>query len=277
MKRIWLCKLSALFLVIAFGIVPCWSQQTAPASGVDPKADKLLRAMSDLMANAKNVSFRTTEIHDRIRASGKKVQVKVAREGIVRRPDSVWIHAITHAPDRDRELSLWYDGKTLTYQSDKEKVYARTKVPPTIDETLDYIGDRLDTPTPMADLLYSSPYDSYVAAEGTTGQYVKTEKINNQSCAQLAFQNPVVDFRLWVNEGKQPELCQLEITYKFDEGKPKVVITFLEWNFAPQIAENTFIHTPPADYKKIKIIGSVELVQQPKEQQPQTQTQEQNR
>jgi len=259
--------LIALLFAISSGIAIS-AEQTAPAQTVDEKADQLMHKMSDLMAHSKSFTFKTKERHDRIRPSGKKVQVEVSRETSVRRPDGVWMHAITQAPDLSRQISLWYDGKTLTLQSDKEKVYAHTKMPPTIDETIDFVGSTLDIPTPMADVLYSSPYDAFMSPD-TTGGYVKLDKIEGTQCHQLAFQNSMVDWSIWIADGERPLLRKLEIIYKLDEGSPKASMTFFDWNFEAQIAEGTFSHQPPADYQKIQIVGRAPMeTEQPAQTQP---------
>ncbi len=261
-------RMFSAVLIALFCASPAWSEVTAAGTKLDPKADQLLRSMSDLHGKSNNFTFRTSEVHDRMRPTGKMVQAQVTRQATVHRPDGLMFRASVKAPDAERELGLWYDGKTLTLQSDKEKVYSRTKMPPTIDDAIDYAGEYLDMPMPMADVFYSSPYDAMMSPD-TTGGYVKLEKIGEKSCHQLAFQNSVVDWRIWIAEGDQPLLCQLEITYKLDEGKPKALMTFMDWNFAPEIAADTFAHQPPADFAKIKIIGRVPL----NEEQPQTQPQ----
>ena len=251
----------ATFFAVAFAMHTFAQQtqtqeeaRTTPEIQIDKKADQLMHSMSDLLANAKNISFRTKGTEEKIRPSGKKVAVQVTREVILHRPDGYWLHMVAQAPDGTRDLKVWYDGKTLTLQSDKEKVYAHTKMPPTIDEAFDFIGSTLNTPTPMADVVYSDPYDSFFS-DDTVGGYVKLEKIQGVSCHQLAFKNRLINWRIWIADGKEPRPCKLELTYKQDFEKPVYSITFLDWNFNAQIAENQFAHVPPADYQKIKIVG----------------------
>jgi hypothetical protein len=267
-----------IFLLLFFSVsLPMVgvAQQTAPAKTVDERSDQLLRKMSDLLANAGSMTLKVKEVRDKIRATGEKIQVRNLRDIAVRRPDGIWIRAVSQTPDQSRDYSLWYDGKTLTLQSDKEKVYAHTKMPPTIDEAFDFAGSTLNLPTPMADILYSSPYDAFMSAE-TTGGYVKLDKVEEKSCHELAFQNPVVDWRIWIADGDQPLPCQLEITYKLDEGSPKINMTFLDWNLSPQLAADLFTHQPPANYQRIKIIGRVPVEEeQPAGANPQTQENQQ--
>ena len=228
-------------------------QRTTPLIQIDKKADELMHKMSDLLANAKDISFRTKGTEEKIK-SGKKVPVQVTREVVMHRPDGAWMHFTSQASDRNRDLQMWYDGKTLTLQSDKEKVYARTKTPPTLDETYDFVGSTLNMPTPMADLLYSDSYDSFFS-DDTVGGYVKLDKVEGLSCHQLAFKNRLINWRIWIAAGNEPKPCKLELTYKRDFDKPVYSITFLDWNFAAKIADGQFTHEPPAGYQKIKIIG----------------------
>ena len=248
------------------------STEPTKAPVVDKKAEELLKKMSDLLANSQNFTFRTKGVEERVRRNGKKVAVEITRDVAVRRPDGVWVHATGKAPDKSRDVSIWYDGKTLLLQSENEKVYARTKVPPTIDETLDYVGSTLRIPTPMGDVLYSSPYDAYLSAD-TSARYVKLTNVDGKSCHELAFQNPGLDYTIWVADGEQPLLCKLELSYKTDEKTPKATMTFYDWNFSPQFAADRFTHEPPAEFKKIQIIGRVDLEEEQSSEAP-TQTQE---
>jgi hypothetical protein len=260
-----------VLLVVVLGVTMA-AEQTKKSNKVDKKADQLLRQMSDVLANAKTFTFRTKGVEERVRADGTKVAAEVQREVVVRRPNGVWVHASVKAPDQSRELNIWYDGKTISLQSDNEKVYARTKVPPTIDETLDYLGSTLNLPMPVGDVLYSSPYDAYMT-DDTTAKYLKLTSVEGKSCHELSFQNPVLDYKIWVAEAEQSVPCKLEINYKLDYKSPKYSITFYDWNFAPQIAENRFTHEPPAGFHKIQIIGRVPLDEQPASK-TETQTQE---
>jgi hypothetical protein len=221
---------------------------------IDAKADQLLHSMSDLLGKANAFSFTTSETHDRHKRSGKTGKVSFSRELMLKRPDGLWIKA---TGEKGGMAGVWYDGKTLTLQSDVEKVFTKVVMPPTLDQALDYTADHLDLPMPMADLFYSSPYKSLVTPE-TTGNYVKSETIEGTDCAQLSFQDPNVDWRIWIAEKDQPIVCQLELTYKQEEGKPKSFMTFRDWNFSPKVDPNLFTHIPPKGYERIPILGDAD-------------------
>ena len=194
---------------------------------------------------------------------------KGSRDVILNRPDKLRMKYVYEGSPQ-KSLNFWYDGTTATLESPLEKVYARTKMPPNLDDMLDYAGITLDTPMAMADLFYSSPYESYMSPE-TSGTYVKLEQIGKLSCHQLAFQSPLIDYRIWVADGSKSFPCQIELIYKMDEGSPKTLISFSDWNFSPAVAADTFAHEPPADFKKIKIVAKVPVEDPSTQTQPQTQ------
>ncbi len=228
-----------------------FSQQTQRASGIDPKADELLRKMSDLLAGAKTFSFRTDEVHEKIRRNGEKKEIRFTREVIVRRPDGLWQRAIGSGPN-NLDFTFWYDGTTVVLQSNAMEMFAKTAAPGNIDDTMNYIGDRFDIPMPMGDVISYSIYDSTIG-EGTTGNYVKVDDIEGVACHQLSFHAEVVDWTVWISQGEKPVLCRLQITYKSVEKEPKVLMTFRDWNFAPVISASTFTHVPVDGYSRIRI------------------------
>ena len=110
-----------------------------------------------------------------------------------------------------------------------------------------------DVRMPIADLLYSVPYASYVDST-TVGRYVGTETIDGVSCHHL-FEHPGIDYEMWIRDGEQPLPCKLVLTYKLDEGAPKSVLTFSGWDVAPDFAPELFTYTPPEGYARIAFVA----------------------
>jgi len=223
---------------------------TAHAAAVEPKADALLRSMSDLLAKTQTLRFTTEEHHERLRRNGERVNLDFSREATVRRPNGLRFDI----KSGERSGLLVYDGKKISFEGNAKKVWAQTAVPPTIDQAMDYIGTRLGIPMPMADILYSSPYDALVG-DGTTGKYVGVEKIAGNSCHHLSFQDKVVDYDVWVRDGEQALPCQIELHYKLDAGEPVSRITFKDFDLSPSVSDSAFAFTAPADYRRIRVVG----------------------
>jgi hypothetical protein len=248
---------SLLVLLLICGTGPVYSQNVDATKG-----EAFLKQMSEKLAASKSFSFSTTELQDKIGADGKKAQLKFSRDALVRRPDGVWTHF-----QGERDWKLWYDGKFLTIVSDKDKIFVQRATPKTIDETMDFIAERFDMDLPMSDILYSSPYEAFMAG-GSKGGFVGVEQIEGASCSHLSYQNKAVAWHLWINE-KDSLPCKLQIQYKETEGQPVSEITFRNWNLAANVKENAFAFNIPAGYERIPILERVRLKEV---DEPQTQT-----
>ncbi len=255
-RQAWIQALGLTVLLVACN--PAQSQEPDAIKG-----DMLLKQMSDKLSTSKSFSFNTSELHDKTGPNNKTTQMKFSRDALVRRPDGLWSHF-----QGDRVWKLWYDGKFLTIVSDKDKIFVQRATPRTIDETLDFIAERFDMDLPMSDILYSSPYDAFMAG-GSKGGMVGVEQIDGASCSHLSYQNEAANWHLWINE-KDSLPCRLEIQYKEEEGQPISQITFHNWNLAAVVQDDAFAFKIPNGYERIPILERVRLKEV---DEPQTQTQ----
>jgi hypothetical protein len=204
--------------------------------------------MSDALANASSFTFSTEEEHIRPGRGPEPVTRKVARQVAIRRPDGLWFSATG-----DRQGQVWFDGEKATLVSHPEQVWASVTLPNTLDEALDQIAVRYAIPMPMADVLYSSPYES-LWTEDTTGGWVGLEEVAGRSCHHLAFQQEVVDWELWVAEAEPALPCRLAIVYKQEPGETRSTITFSDWQLGEEIPDSRFSAEIPEDYERIGVV-----------------------
>ena len=170
----------------------CSREPTTPEAKRQ-RGDEIVRRMSDHLARARTFTVETTDTRTRARG-GKEITVRTTRRLTVRRPDRLALRVTG-----DMDLRGWYDGSKLTFVSDPQKVWARVNGAPTIDDTLDRLADHLAMPMPMADFLYSSPYEALIGTK-STGGYVGRETIDGVPCLHVAYTHPAVDWDLWVSE-----------------------------------------------------------------------------
>jgi hypothetical protein len=242
---------SACFAVLL--AAACSREPTTPEARRQ-RGDEIVRRMSDHLARAHTFSVQTTDTRTRTRA-GKDVTVHTTRELTVRRPDRLALRVTG-----DLDLRGWYDGSKLTFVSDQAKVWARADAAPTIDDTLDRMAERLAMPMPMADFLYSSPYDALIGS-ASTGGYVGRETIGGVSCVHVAYQHPRVDWDLWIPEEGDPLPKQFRLTTKGATRTRTNEVTFDTWRYGVDVADATFTPEVPAGYERIQIVvGEAEPV-----------------
>ena len=125
-------------------------------------------------------------------------------------------------------------------------------MPPTLDATLDALSERLGVPMPVADYLYSSPYNALMSAD-TAGGYVGRETLDGVRVVHLAFTHPKVDWELWLPETGDPLPKKLIVTAKAVEGRPSAQVVFSDWNLSPEIPADRFTPSIPAGYERLDV------------------------
>jgi hypothetical protein len=218
------------------------------------KGDELLRQMSRTLATAQAFSYRAEQSIERVRGGGERVTEQFSQLITVRRPNQV---AFTEQ-GADRDVKAWYDGTRVTLVANRQKVWVRGPMPATLDEAMDFVSAEYDVKLPTADLLYSSPYDALITPD-TTGGWVNVENVGNRSCDHLSYQQPVVDWQIWLTQDERRLPCQLQITYKTDPGQPVTRVVFFDWNPSPTIADATFQAVIPDGYNRIKLMRHATL------------------
>jgi hypothetical protein len=227
--------------------------QTLTPEAARAKGDALLREMSKNLSALQTFAYTVDERRQAPGQSDAKSQMRVTRHVIVRRPNAV---AFTGKGDRG-DSAGWYDGKQLTLVSHRDKVWARGPMPPTLDEALDFLSNEYDVQMPTADLLYSSPYDAFMAKD-TTGGWVDTQHVGDRVCEHLAYRQPVVDWELWLSTDRSLP-CQLKVTYKQIPGTPSTLVTYHGIE-NPQVTDDTFKPKVPDGYNRIKIIRHATVI-----------------
>jgi hypothetical protein len=239
-------RVLALLIATTFSLASADSQPAKPDEK-QARGDQILREMSNAVAGVKILSFTAEEFSEKVGKGGQKSQAHVMRDVVVRRPNG-----FRSLVEGDRGVNAWYDGKELTLVSDAKKVWATGEVPPTLDETMDYVADVYDLKLPWADLLYSSPYEALTSTD-TAGGWVDVETIDGKECDRLSYQQPVVDWQLWVTRAERyPK--QLQITYKQDPGAPVMRVVFKRMALSSPVDDDTFQAKVPDGYTQIPLV-----------------------
>lgn len=247
----------AMVAAALLALVTGCNQTTRPLTPEEARAkgDGMLRQMSQSAAAGQAFSFTADEVRERVAANGAKTEARFTRQVTVRRPNAL---AFTSKGD-ERDSSAWYDGKFLTIVSHREKVWAKGPMPDTLDAAIDYLSAEYAIQMPTADLLYSSPYDALMTAD-TTGGWVDVQKVGDRSAEHLSYQQPVVDWEIWLTQDDRRLPIQFQITYKTEPGKPVVRVIYHDLNTTPQVSDETFAAKIPDGYQRIKIMRHASVV-----------------
>jgi hypothetical protein len=237
-------RIVALACLLA-AVVP--QAASGQAEGIDPKAEKLLRASTDYVAGLKRFSIDTRSTLEVVLVSGQKIQFDNATRVAVQRPNKLRAERIGDLVDQ----AFYYDGKSITLHNPSEKVYATVAAPGTLEEMLDFARTKLDIVAPAADLIYKNAYE--VLTQGvTTGFVVGKGVVEGVRCDHLAFRAPHVDLQIWIQEGSQPLPRKMVITTKDVDNAPQFVMVATKWNLAPKFTDSIFSFKPPKGVQQVE-------------------------
>ena len=234
---------TALALTVGVLLAPACSRDPEPNTpAAAAEGERLMRQMSDTLASASRFTFATTEsLEHPDRSTGRVLHF--TRTVTVRRPDAMFFE-VNGVGDTALDVSAYYDGRTVSLRNNAHGVWAETSVPGTLDAMLDDVAKRYSLPVPIADVIYSLPYEAFVGRD-TKGGFVGRETIDGIECAHLKYVDNLVDVEIWIPSSGQPLPRRVELVYKRAPGAPRARIDFTSWDLAPRVEDDdTFTFRP---------------------------------
>jgi hypothetical protein len=224
------------------------SESEAPANpDIDLEAMKILDASASFLASQQSFSVTTETSYEVLQESGQMIEFGATRTAKLKRPDKLRIDAEDRAGE---QRGFIFEGRELTIFDIDENVYASVAHPGDIDEALEYLDTKLQTPTPLAEFFYNRPFE--VWNEGlTSAQYVGDDNLAGTPCAHLAFRNERVDFQIWIALGDKPLPLRVIIHYKLHPGMPQYRAQFSKWDLSAKLQDKDFVFKPAKGAEKI--------------------------
>jgi hypothetical protein len=246
MKRSFVAVLFALAVPGFAAAPPPVPAPSSPPPGVEVRADQELRRMGAFMAKLPRFAFEAEETFDEIEAGEPRRQLTNVRRAAVERPGRLAADATGDTQNR----ASWYDGRTLTILDKEHNTYATVDVPATIDAALDMLVDAYDVVLPLADLLYSDPYQVLIGGV-TYGRYLGLHLAAGVPCHHLAFAQDTIEWQIWIDAGEDPLPRKLVITYVMEEGEPQYSATIRRWSLTPTFTEGLFTFEAPDGARRV--------------------------
>ena len=159
---------------------------------------------------------------------------------VVRRPDRLRVDV----NGDDGETQLFYDGKTTSLYGPQAKKYASAAAPDNIEAMLHAMGKRLHVDFPLADFVDNAPAKSVLFGI-TSGREVNTVTIDGTPCAHLVFDQPGIEFEIWIEKTDRALPRRLVATYHSVPDQPIFYAAFSDWNFDIHPADAEFVFQPP--------------------------------
>jgi hypothetical protein len=240
---------TGLTVAVLLGIAALAGGAQQGVSKSDPKADKLLRDMSNYLGGLKEFRFVAEEFFDSVQDDGQKIQLSNHRTLSVRRPDKLF----AESEGDTSNTRFYYDGKKVAVVDLGHKTYAVEKVTGTIDAMLDDLHERFGINAPLADFLFTDPY-KVLTENVQSGIYVGLHQVGKTKCHHLAFRQKLLDWQIWIDAGEHPLPRKLVITFKRQAGEPQYSALIHRWDVRPELTDATFRFQPPTGVRKVDFL-----------------------
>ena len=163
--------------------------KAAPEPIIGPRAELILRAMSDYMKSVQQFSVRGKISFDDTLPTGQKIQYTQEKKLAIRRPDRAYGEAWGDLGNK----RFWHDGKRTTLVDGTLGVYATVDdVPGELGALMDHLFEKYDFAPPLADLVYPDIYEA-VIGNVQFGNYVGLHDVEGIRCHHLAFVTKYID------------------------------------------------------------------------------------
>lgn len=230
---------------------------------IGPRAELILRAMSDYMKSVQQFSFRGKISFDDTLPTGQKIQYAQENKVAVRRPDRAYAEVQGDVGNK----RFWYDGKRATLVDGSLGVYATVDdVPGELGALMDHLMEKYDFTPPLADLVYPDIYAA-VIENVQFGFYVGLHDVEGVRCHHLAFVTKYIDWQIWIEDGLEMVPRKVLITYKALPESPQFQAILTDWDLNARLPDVLFeVETAAlANLDKIAFLTEVDLEEMEKE------------
>jgi hypothetical protein len=229
----WIAALAMLSLAVGVA-----AAQDAPS--IEPRADEILRIMSDLLAGAKQFTVHNDQASDEFTLAGDLVELSSSVELAVRRPNEA--HAVLHGDLRP--MRYWIGGGRVAVMDVSRWTYAVAPAPKGLDAAIEQLWEQYGMKVPLADFISDNPYED-LTRHVETGTYVGLHEFDGVLCHHLAFRQSDIDWQIWIADGLLPLPRKLLIVYKNEPGAPRYTARLSAWDLSPGLGDRIFDFEPP--------------------------------
>jgi hypothetical protein len=215
-------------------------EMQAPAAQALNKLGAYLRTLQSFRIDADSVT-------DAVLTTGQNVGFLHHTELLVQEPDKVKaVITGSRAPK-----GLVYDGHSFVLFNDTHNYYSKVPAPSTIRQLVADADQKYGVELPLVDLFeWGRQPDDEKAL--TSALFIGLDKVDGKWCNHYAYQQPGLDWELWIQRGSRPLPCRFVVTDTTQPSRPRHAINY-HWTLDPKFDSATFTFHPRPGEQRIPL------------------------
>lgn len=149
-----------------------------------------------------------------------------------------------------KENSYYLNNGYFTIYDRLTGYYGELEIPHKIDKALDFLFEKYDVKSPLANILYTD-LDRRIPPK-EKGYYFGRSDVDGIVCHHLGFITPNYDYQVWIEAGKHPLIRKFIIVDTTQPLLPRSG-TILRWHLDAELDDVRFQFNKPSDAVKIDI------------------------
>jgi len=146
--------------------------------------------------------------------------------------------------------SYYLNSGIFTVYDKNLNYFATLKVPEKTDDALDFLFEKFNIKTSLANILYRD-LERRIPPAGK-GYYFGLSDVDEILCHHIGFVTKNQEFQVWIEQGERPLIRKFIVIDKTEPHLPRSG-TVLRWNLDPSFTSVTFRFERPADAVRINI------------------------
>lgn len=186
-------------------------------------------------------------VTDAVLTTGQNVGFLHRTEMSVQRPNKM---RIVVSGSRSPK-GLVYDGSSVVLFDNTRHYFSKVSAPSTIGQLITDIDSKYGVQLPLVDLFYWGQ-DKNDEKALSSAIFIGLDRIDGKWCRHYVYQQPALDWELWIESGSRPLPCRFVVTDTAQQSRPQHAVNY-HWTIDPTFSATTFRFNPVAGARQIPL------------------------
>ncbi|WP_270726697.1 DUF2092 domain-containing protein [Shimia sp. Alg240-R146] len=207
---------------------------------LDPRAIEIVESVATVLTTQETVAVNWLVSFDQVIDGREKLTHVRSGRAMVARPDNYYAYVEQEEGSRE----FFFDGYGLTVHLPEKNAYTHMPFFGTFDELTEAVREEHSESLPIWKVLVPDFADEFLG-DITAAAYLGVKRVAGIEVHHVAMSSYQEDLQMWITtDPVNPVLAMIVGTNPYEQGWPQYRAYFSNWEFAPDITEDSFTFYP---------------------------------